>query len=289
MVRLASVRRWPRRLTPLALVAVLATYLWFWLTPAHSPDVFGGLPKVRDRWIAVTTHVLQNPGFAVGYNEWYRDALWVAFRGRKPPYRPELKRPDHFNVDSRTLVRVDADDYRQSSYDRGHLAPNFLISRLYGERAQAATFLMSNITPQTPRLNQLLWQRLEEAEADIVAPTADPLWIVTGPIIDEHAEKLPSGVVIPSAFYRIWLRREADGAIRSIGFIVPQEVHGDEPLTQFVATVQDIEARVGLDFFTDLPREQQDQFENVAFPAHWQMQRYANAPARYAEKFRDRN
>ncbi len=280
--------RFPRRAGALAIVAAIAAFIYFWVTPSHSPDVFGGLPKARDRWVAMSTHVLQNPGFALGYNEWYREALWAAFRARKPPFRPEMRRPDHFEVDARTLLRVSSDDYRQSGYDRGHLAPNFLISRLYGERAQAATFLMSNVAPQAPRLNQLLWQRIEEAEADTVAPLVDQLWIVTGPVIGEGAARLRSGVVVPDAFYRIWLSRSAEGTVRSIGFLVPQDVRGDETLTKYVVTVRDIEERTGLDFFSELPREEQERFENVAAPAQWQMQRYADTPARYADKFKGR-
>lgn len=70
---------------------------------------------------------------------------------------------------------------------------------------------------------------------------------------------------------------------------MPQDVHGDEPLTNYVVTVHTVEERTGLDFFSELPADQQSQFENVAFPAYWEMQSYAKAPARYAEKFRDRD
>jgi endonuclease G len=277
----------PRRLTPLALLIALATYLWFWLTPTSSPDVHGGLPKVRDWKLAASTHVLQNPGFAIGYNEFYRVPLWVAFIAEQVPYRPAMRRPEHFEMDRRTLARVSSEDYRDSGYDRGHLAPNFLISRLYGERAQLATFRMSNIAPQTPRLNQLLWQRLEEAEADIVAPRAEQLWIVTGPLFGIRP-RLRSGVAVPDAFYRIWLDRDEGGALRAIGFIVPQEVRGDEPLTKFVATVRDIETKSGLDFFSQLADDTEDELENVAMPGYWQIPKFADAPARYADKFKDR-
>lgn len=293
-----------RRLTPLALVVAVATYLWFWLTPASSPDVLGGFPKVRDPWLAASTHVLQNPGFAIGYNEYDRAPLWVAFVASKVPYRPQMRRPDHFDVDRRTLVRVTSDDYRESGFDRGHLAPNFLISRLYGERAQSATFRMSNIAPQKPRLNQLLWQRIEEAEADIVAPRAQALWVMTGPIFARGA-RLASGVAIPDAFYRIWLDRDAQGCasgadagcagaadnggtLHAIGFIVPQDVRGDESLSKFVVTVRDIEDRTGLDFFQELSDPTEEQVENVAAPGYWEIPRFADAPARYADKFKDR-
>lgn len=277
----------PRRLTPISALIALVASAWLWFTPTSSPDVIGGLPRIEDRWLRLSTHVLQNEGFAVGYNEWYRDALWVAFRAHALPHEDSHGRRDHFDVDSRTLARVSSEDYRATGYDRGHLAPNFLISRLYGERAQAQTFLMSNVTPQKPRLNQLLWQRIEEAEADIVTPHSKELWVITGPIFD-GAQRLRSGVVIPSAFYRIWLDRDKAGALHAIAFVAPQTAHGEETLTQFVVPVHDVEARTGIDFFSELSRQEQDRIENLAAPAYWQIPRFADAPPRYADHFRDR-
>jgi endonuclease G len=38
------------------------------------------------------------------------------------------------------------------------------MSMLHGRYGQADSFLMTNISPQRPKLNQQLWQRLEEVE-----------------------------------------------------------------------------------------------------------------------------
>jgi endonuclease G len=280
-------RRFPRRLTPLAALVAVASFAWFWFIPADSSDVYGGVPRAEDAFVRYTTHVLQNPGFAIGYNEWSREPLWVAFRAHALPEGKALRRPEQFTVDARTLMRVSADDYRDSGYDRGHLAPNYLISRLYGPQAQAATFRMSNIAPQTPRLNQLLWQRIEEAEAGIVAPARKQLWVITGPVPGPAARRLESGVVVPEAFYRIWLDEGMDGRRHALAFLVPQDVRGNEPLSDYVVTVREVEQRAGLDFFSQLPAEEQNLLENVSITTYWQMDRYADAPARYADKFRD--
>lgn len=273
-----------RRLLLFVLPVLAGASGWWWLTPTESADVYGGLPHVQDRWLRYATHSLQNPGFVVGYNEWYRLPLWVAFRARPVGSGSSGPRPEGFEVDARTLVRVSAADYRRGDYDRGHMAPNYLISRLYGRDAQRATFYMSNIAPQTQRLNQLLWQRLEEAEADVVAPRMQELWVITGPVLGAAPLRLDSGVAIPEAYYRIWLDETEDGSLRAIAFVVPQDVRGDEPLDRYAVTVQDVEDRTGLDFFPDLEDGVEERMENVAMPSYWQMARYANAPARYAGK-----
>jgi endonuclease G len=100
--------------------------------------------------------------------------------------------------------------------------------------------------------------------------------------------RLRSNVEIPTAFYRIWLDRDAQGALHAIAFVAPQSVRGDETLSKFVATVRDVETQTGLDFFAELPRDEQDRVESVAAPAYWNVPRFADAPPRYAENFRDR-
>ena len=280
--------RLPRRFTPVSLIALIAGFLYFWFTPTRSPDVFGGFPVAQDRWLQWSSHVLQNPGFVIGYSEWYREPLWVGFRAHAVPPGRSTGRRDHFDVDGRTLARVSSSDYRDSGYDRGHLAPNYLISHLYGPLAQEATFRMSNIAPQSPRLNELLWQRLEEAEADIVAPRVHDLWVLTGPVLHGAVERLSSGVAVPPAFYRIWLDRDEAGNRHALAFLVPQDVRGDEPLSGYVLTVRQLEESTGLDFFAALSRDEQEKLENVAMPAYWQVPRYDRAPPRYAENFRER-
>ncbi|MBI2382960.1 MAG: DNA/RNA non-specific endonuclease [Gammaproteobacteria bacterium] len=273
-------RRRARPAAAAAVVALLAA-LYAWLLPLDSPDVYAGLPGIQSWGLKLSSHTLQNPGFAIGYSEWYRAPLWVAFRARALPPGKAGQRPERFGVDERTLARVSAEDYSGSGYDRGHLAPNFLIARLYGRDAQRATFDMSNIAPQTPRLNQLLWQRIEEAEADIVAPAAGELWVVAGPVFG--ARRLHSGVAVPEAFYRIWLD---DRPRRVLAFLVPQDVCGDEPLERFVVTVDEVERHTGLDFFHRLPDAEEAALEAAPADPGWGLSRFGRAPARYAKSFR---
>ncbi len=271
-----------RRVSLAVLLLGAAGSVYAWLTPFDSPDVFGGLPKVESFWLRLSTHTLQNPGFVIGYSEWRRAPLWAAFRASKIGDERGGTRPDHFSQDARTLFEVESDDYRNSGYDRGHLAPNYLISRLYGHKAQQASFLMSNIAPQSRRLNQLLWQRLEEAEADVVAPRVGELWVLTGPVYG-GGRRLVSGVEIPDAFFRIWLDVRSHSVL---AFLVPQEVCGDEPLDDYLVSVDEIEQRTGLDFFAGLDDIAETALEAALDAAGWQIESFNRAPARYAEKFR---
>ena len=267
-------------------VAALAAFL-IGAAGARAADgpVYAGDPKVQDKDLQAFVHVIDNPGFRIGYSEQHRDPLWVAFRAGKARGRKFTKKRWKFEPDPRTEAHVTSEDYAHSHYQRGHLAPNFIIGKLYGSAAQHDTFLMSNITPQRPRLNELVWQRLEEAEADLVAPASGKLWVITGPLFDGKPRRLKAGIAIPDAFYRVWLERGSDGEPHTIAFMVPQTVCGTEPLSAFIATVADVEARAGLDFFPGMDKAKEQRVEREKQPEAWEVPKFDRKPARYADKF----
>jgi endonuclease G, mitochondrial len=62
--------------------------------------------------------------------------------------------------------RVKPTDYRNSGFDRGHLCPSKDRSDTAAHNIES--FLMSNMQPQTPNLNQITWKRLEDETRRIV-------------------------------------------------------------------------------------------------------------------------
>ena len=229
-------------------------------SPHASKDVYrsciyGGLPKT-----AQDLKLLQNKGYLVGYSEKHKDPAWVAYRLFKVEHPPTLPRPTKFSLDVRTLARVKTTDYTNTGYDRGHMAPNHAIATRYGEDAQLETFLLSNICPQKPNLNRKVWEHLEATEADDYANRFEEIWVIDGPIFNDPPEKLPAGVDVPRAFFKI-LVDEVAGRPRMLAFIMPQGVKGDEKPRAFLTSVQEIEKETGLDFFSDLPKEEEQKLE----------------------------
>ncbi len=243
----------------LLLLLVIAAAYAFELQQREKMS-YAGIPQSSSWSLANFTHVLRNQGFLIGYSEWRADPLWVIYRlDRSARSTRHLPRPSHFRSDWRTLRRVAHEDYRRSGYDRGHMAPNRAMAALYGERAQQQSFLMSNVVPQRPRLNQRLWQRLEEMEFECFTRKSAPLWVITGPIFDARIERLDSGVEIPDAFYKIYVAPagRAGKMPRLLAFLIPQNVRGDEPLQNFLTSVDEIERRTGLDFFPRMDESQE--------------------------------
>lgn len=261
--------------TWLLLFLVLGGGFAYWQeVQEREHHAYAGLPQTQDwkdwqRW----HHVLRNPGFMVGYSDIRMNPLWVTYRIEAVEPGGSGKRPSRFNYDWRSLVRVNHKDYTHSGYDRGHLAPNYAIAKVHGREAQLKTFLMTNISPQTPNLNRRVWQRIEQAAMDHFAVLKKEVWVITGPVFDEDIERLPGKFIeIPDAFYKIFIAPPVgDRPIEVLAFVVSQDVKGHEPLTQFVTSVREVEDVTGLDFMHRLPQPLQDELETTLNPQAWQL------------------
>ncbi len=264
----------------LLLAALVAAVVWVLvIEPGRAPvrgtaaqsngpelRVYGGLPDAARYGHPVI--VLTNIGYLSGYCEAHRNPAWVGFSVGSITVGPSAKRASKFLTDARTASRVTHADYSNSGFDRGHMAPNYAIGTRYGPEAQRETFLLSNITPQMPSLNRIWWRLLEQKEADDFAMRFERVWVITGPVFAAPAKKLPSGVDVPTAFYRIILDDE-NGRLRTLAFLAPQTMTGHEPLAQFLTSVREIEHQTGLDFFPGLPREIQDGIETLQAEGLW--------------------
>lgn len=234
-------------------------------TDSSELRIYGGLPSAANYGHAVL--VLTNIGYLSGYCEARRNPAWVGFSISSITVGSLAKRPSKFFTDSRTRSATHQ-DYSNSGYDRGHMAPNYAIATRYGHEAQRETFLMSNVTPQKPNLNRIWWRLLEEKEANDFAMRLERVWVLTGPVFSVETKQLHNSVDVPTAFYRIILDEE-HGQPRVLAFIAPQSVTGHEPLTQFLTSVREVERQTGLDFYPELPKEVQDSIETVKAQRMW--------------------
>ncbi|EKD81492.1 MAG: DNA/RNA non-specific endonuclease [uncultured bacterium] len=225
---------------------------------------YGGLPQTATQTKLL---VLHNIGFYAAYCDDRRSPLWVAYRLDAKDFEHKLSRPKSFKIDTRTLSRVDPKEYAKSGYDRGHMAPNSAIATRYGRDAQLETFYMSNIVPQTPELNRRVWQRLEKLEEEY-ANNRGTIWVIAGPVFDEHIKTIGNNIEVPDAFYKIIVDEEQEG-IKTLAFLIPQTVTGKEPIENFLTSIDEIEKLTGLDFFWPLSDEPEKRLESTSPSKLW--------------------
>ncbi|MBI4567505.1 MAG: DNA/RNA non-specific endonuclease [Planctomycetes bacterium] len=228
---------------------------------AWRPYACAGFPRATRG--AASFSLLLNRGYAVGYSETRRDPLWACYAVKALPNAPKAPpRPSRFITDTRTRGRVTHDDYTGSGYDRGHMAPSYAIATRFGQEAQRETFLMSNICPQRPALNQQPWRKIEETIAHGLAGHFGEVFVTCGPIFDDATPPaLASGVAVPSAFYCIVAAVEGGGRFTAVALALPQSASGTRVAREALTTIDAVEARTGLDFFAPLPDDVEERLE----------------------------
>ncbi len=231
-------------------------------------DRFYAEQPVRQKQSRKQIKVLKNIGYTVGYSESMKNPLWAAYRVFDVQYLDLGPRESHFSVDLRTKAQVKHSDYTNSGFDRGHMAPNYCIATRYGVAAQKETFLMSNIIPQTPRVNQRVWESLEHKVATQYGRYFNEVWVITGPVFKDPVKKLDSGVSIPADYYKI-IADERNGKLRVMAFLVERYCPSYTRIKTYLVSVDSIEELTGLDFFPDMPEAEQKELESKAATRLW--------------------
>lgn len=232
---------------------------------------YGGLPLKQTSVTNDQVKVLINAAYISCYDENLKNPLWVAYRlgNMKGEFKyANWERPFRFIADYRTESRVDHDAFNKSGFDRGHMAPNATILSQYGQLGQLETYLMTNISPQSPSLNQGLWANLEKFERESLSQDDTPnkevhdLFVITGPVFDKNPQILNSGVAVPTAFYRILaFRRGYTGTLKAVAFLFPQKPQSKK-LSDYLTTVDHIELITDLNFFPELSKAVQHNLES---------------------------
>jgi endonuclease G len=267
----------------IVLIVFLVYFFWKQQQPPTSPAtapqtatqsiisddriLFGGAPVAHGPNITFTT--LKNSAYIVGYSESRKDPLWSAHRVIHMDHPFLLERPKgEFLTDMRTEARVTHHDFTGSGFDRGHMSPNSAIAHCYGAEAQKETFLLSNICPQAPALNQKVWEKLEMATMSY-ADEYNEVWVVCGPIFADlnggATRTLRSGIAVPTSFYKI-LIEDSSGSPRVFSVIMPQTVKGNELPQQYVTSIREIENETQLEVLTKLDPATREQLESKVWP-----------------------
>jgi endonuclease G len=167
------------------------------------------------------------------------------------------------------------------------MAPNFGIATRYDRDGQLATFLMSNIIPQTPTVNRNVWKEIEMLNAKQYGRCLGEVLVITGPIFGKNPAQLKGGVCIPEAYYKIVLDH-ADGELRTLAFLLRADSPATQRLNTTLVSIDDIEALTGIDVLRTLPFQDEKQMEALPATHLWfilpdQLQYYMHpAPKRAA-------
>jgi len=219
-------------------------------------------------------YLMEKPYFALSYNNSKGTPNWVSWHlthedlgsASRLPFYPDQELPTGFN-------RVVPQDYTNAGFDRGHMCPH--SDRDRNEAMSHATFVMTNIIPQTAAVNQRAWRQLEMYCRMLVEHENKELYIVCGPA--GHGGRGKSGfktslargkVMVPGECWKVILVLDAadgddatrvDQNTRMIAVVMPNDGTVGEDWTEYRTSVKDVEELTGYRFFDRVP-------ENVIGP-----------------------
>ncbi len=214
--------------------------------------------------------IVIHEGFTLSYNKKHLVPNWVAWVLTPERNNGEVKRANNFQPDPTIKygpIAVD-NDYRGSGYDRGHMCPS--ADNKHSREAMNQCFFFSNMCPQTHKLNAGDWEQLEMLCRKWAAEY-DSIYIVCGPIIEKGETYSTIGankVLVPKQFYKVILRWTGDNSAEAIGFIMNND-DSDRPIRSYAVTVDSVEARTGINFFSKLPKEVERRAEATYDCTRW--------------------
>ena len=226
------------------------------------------IPAVTDPEFLI---VCEEGRYTLWYDTLYRQAAWTAHTLTASDVENDnAQRKNNFTVchvaRSKGWPYASSDDYTNTGYDRGHLVPS--ADRVTSQPENDATFRLSNVAPQSPRLNRVLWNNLE-ATLRRLTQRFDTLWIVTGSELKPGLPRIGrNGVGVPEYFFKAILAQEGD-KYRAIAFVVPNREEIDGTFWAYAVSVDEAERLSGIDFFPGLPDVLETRIESECFPEEW--------------------
>jgi endonuclease G len=252
-------------------LAVSVMFITYAISPlfAESPHLKMGNPSgaTADQ-SDKDNFLMEKDYFALSYNDSKGTPNWVSWQltkddlGNAPrkPFYPDKDLPAGFK-------QVTPKDYVGGGFDRGHMCPH--SDRAADDDLSTATFVMTNIIPQSPYVNQKAWDQLEIYCRDLVENHRKTLYIISGPAGKGGTgrkgpkDTLADGkVTVPAKCWKVIMVLDAkrgndlkkvNDTTRLIAVIMPNDMTVHYDWADFRVSVKDVEELTGYKFFDEVP------------------------------------
>ena len=241
----------------------------------HEALLTNGLPAL-ETGETIIHHTL----LSLVYSEAHEQAKWVAHviapdilngvASRSNDFREDLKVATGTAIEEDYFLRIiDAKGkttYDGFGWDRGHLAPS--ADFRWSKKALSESYFYSNMSPQVPDFNRKSWAALENDLRAYVYREQVPLFVVTGgvltpdlPVIERSIQK----IAIPHFFWKVAIDVANK---RGIAFLMPNQL-ADYPTEHYATTIDEIEKLTGIDFYTALADDLEQNLERQKQTKDW--------------------
>jgi DNA/RNA endonuclease G (NUC1) len=263
-----------------------ADYSFSFLT-GHDPQVHltMGNPSnaMPDAVNSQDNYLMEKDQYTISYNRSKATPNWVSWQ-LDQTWLGSIDRQDDFRADNTLPLdwyHVQGSDFQFAKYgfDRGHMTPS--ADRTASIEDNSATFLMTNMIPQASGNNQGPWNNLEGYIRTQIAG-GNRAYIVSGPAGvggvsttgTWNTIETPTGgtITVPAFTWKVVILVPAAGgndvskvnnSTRTLAVIMPNKdnIRPDD-WKKYLATVDQVEALTGYDFFSNVSAEIQSVIES---------------------------
>ena len=240
--------------------------------PSSSPHLLLGNPSgATTDPIDRSNYLLVKPQYALSYNDATGTPNWVSWRITAADLgdAPRTREFDPDEVLPAGFYRVAHRSYSASGFDRRHLCPH--ADRDATQAGAWSTFVMTNVIPQAPNVNQGAWAELEGYCRSLVTRQGMRLYVVAGPAGRDGrgssgpAQTIDRGrVVVPASCWKVVVAVAEGGGsddvgavsadARVIAVVMPNDEAAIGPdWAPYRTTAAEVERLTGFRFFTRVP------------------------------------
>ncbi|NEZ56723.1 DNA/RNA non-specific endonuclease [Leptolyngbyaceae cyanobacterium CCMR0082] len=189
---------------------------------------------------------------------WVSSRDWIGSTERQNNFRPDGILP-------KGTYKVAPGDYTNSGYDRGHMVPS--ADRTASKKDNSATFLMTNVFPQTAENNRGPWKELENYSRDLIYQQNKILYIVGG-VYGQKEPIAKERVIPPSRTWKVIVIFDDEPTVDNVSYNteiiavdMPNNKRLDDQWQTYQTSVDRIELATGYDLLSDVPEALQIELE----------------------------
>lgn len=181
---------------------------------------------------------------------------------------------DPFQIDPEIPANLQPSikEFRSSGFQRGHIVAS--EDRICSMDVNGQTFYMTNMQPQIGEFNGRIWADMEAKIRSFLtynmstqaAYANDTMYVCKGGTIDKSEQILgyiKNRFIVPKYFFAAVMIKNKSGH-KAIGFWFEHKVYpSTEKLSAHIVNIAKLEELTGIDFFCNLPDDEERQIENV--------------------------
>jgi len=184
-------------------------------------------------------------GFAVLYSSESKDPIFSVEKINATQLSgPHVRRTNNFHEEERLdpSERATLDDYRGSSYDRGHMTP--AEDQSYSEQNMEDSFSLANMIPQNANLNRGAWaKRVEKPTRQYTMRAKGDVFVFTGPYFSpDHKTIGTNKIWVPTVVWKFVYDSTTE---RGWGFWIPNT---DDARVGPPISYEELVSRTGINF-----------------------------------------